>query len=331
MTTRVIKYFSAALFAVTLTACSSNGHRAPVVERGASGIVPNQNTSNREAGSKSGQDWHPQTYIIQKGDTLYSIAFNYGIDYHELAELNNIQNPGLIHIGQEINLPATALASASPPIAAPAATLAVQPIPSSAANEVQSAKFEGQLPGVRLIEQPKVAKRPYSVQAMADMQKTQEAAKKTKLLAATKPVAQAKPVSTPKAAVITAVNGNTVNWGMPTKGKIIGNFSKSKNKGIEIAGKRGQAIVASAAGKVVYSGNGLRGYGKLVIIKHNSTYLSAYAHNSKILIKEGQTVTKGQKIAEMGDTDAKRVKLHFEIRKFGKPVDPASFLPLKKS
>jgi len=100
---------------------------------------------------------------------------------------------------------------------------------------------------------------------------------------------------------------------------------------VDIAGSKGQPVGASAAGKVVYSGSGLRGYGKLVIIKHNKTFLSAYAHNEQILVKEGQSVTKGQKIAEMGSTDADQVKLHFEIRKFGKPVDPAKFLNLAKS
>ena len=119
---------------------------------------------------------------------------------------------------------------------------------------------------------------------------------------------------------------------MPTNGKVVGEFSESANrKGIDIAGKQGQPVVASAAGKVVYSGSGLRGYGKLVIIKHNNTYLSAYAHNDQVLVKEGQTVTKGQKIAEMGSTDSDQVKLHFEIRKLGKPVDPAKYLPLIKS
>jgi lipoprotein NlpD len=99
---------------------------------------------------------------------------------------------------------------------------------------------------------------------------------------------------------------------------------------VDIAGRRGQPVVASAAGKVVYSGSGLRGYGKLVIIKHNKTFLSAYAHNDQILVKEGQSVSKGQKIAEMGETDSDQVKLHFEIRKFGKPVDPGQYLPLIK-
>ena len=117
-------------------------------------------------------------------------------------------------------------------------------------------------------------------------------------------------------------------WGMPTSGKLIAGFSESENrKGVDIMGQRGQAIVASASGKVVYSGSGLRGYGKLIIIKHNKTYLSAYAHNDRILVKEGQSVSKGQKIAEMGNSDADQVKLHFEVRRQGKPVDPLKYLP----
>jgi lipoprotein NlpD len=99
------------------------------------------------------------------------------------------------------------------------------------------------------------------------------------------------------------------------------------SKGIDIAGKMGQAVLASAAGRVVYVGSGLRGYGKLIIVKHNQTYLSAYAHNSQILVREGQEVARGQKIAEMGNTDADQVKLHFEIRRMGKPVDPFRYLP----
>lgn len=114
----------------------------------------------------------------------------------------------------------------------------------------------------------------------------------------------------------------------PATGKVIAGFSDSANlKGIDIAGKSGQPVVASAAGRVVYAGTGLRGYGKLIIVKHNSTYLSAYAHNRDILVKEGQQVGKGQKISEMGDTDADQVKLHFEIRRLGKPVDPVKYLP----
>jgi lipoprotein NlpD len=119
-----------------------------------------------------------------------------------------------------------------------------------------------------------------------------------------------------------------LNWMWPATGKIVTGFTDSANlKGIDIAGKAGEPVVASAAGKVVYAGSGLRGYGKLVIVKHNDTYLSAYAHNSDILVKEGQQVARGQKIAEMGNTDSDSVKLHFEIRRLGKPVDPLKYLP----
>jgi lipoprotein NlpD len=119
-----------------------------------------------------------------------------------------------------------------------------------------------------------------------------------------------------------------LEWLWPAKGRIVSSFSETANlKGIDIAGKEGDPVLASAPGRVVYAGAGLRGYGKLIIIKHNKTYLSAYAHNREILVKEGQQVSKGQKIAEMGSTDADQVKLHFEIRRLGKPMDPVRYLP----
>jgi lipoprotein NlpD len=114
----------------------------------------------------------------------------------------------------------------------------------------------------------------------------------------------------------------------PTTGKLLHPFNQGPNpKGVAIGGNSGQPVLASAAGKVVYSGNGLRGYGKLIIIKHNNTYLSVYAHNRELLVKEGERVSKGQRIAEMGSTDSERVGLHFEIRRLGRPVDPLKYLP----
>jgi len=125
-----------------------------------------------------------------------------------------------------------------------------------------------------------------------------------------------------------AASDDQLVWAWPAKGRIVSGFSETANlKGIDIAGTAGEPVRASAPGRVVYAGNGLRGYGKLIIIKHNNTYLSAYAHNRDILVKEGQQVTRGQKIAEMGNTDADQVKLHFEIRRHGKPMDPTKFLP----
>ena len=164
--------------------------------------------------------------------------------------------------------------------------------------------------------EPKAVKLPYSEQALAQLQHLPTAAPEAHALPA--PVAVA-PATAPTPAP-RADSGRVP--------EVVSGFSESANlKGIDIAGKPGQPIVASAAGRVVYAGTGLRGYGKLIIVKHNNTFLSAYAHNREIDVKEGQQVAKGQKIAEMGDTDADQVMLHFEIRRLGKPVDPAKLLP----
>lgn len=138
-------------------------------------------------------------------------------------------------------------------------------------------------------------------------------------------VSPAKP-ATPQAV---AANDDGLGFIWPANGSLIGGFDEAKNKGLDFAGKAGDAVLASADGQVVYAGAGLRGYGNLIILKHNNTFLTAYAHNQKLLVKEDQKVRKGEKIAEMGSTDADRVKLHFEVRRQGKPVDPAKFLPAR--
>jgi lipoprotein NlpD len=120
-----------------------------------------------------------------------------------------------------------------------------------------------------------------------------------------------------------------LGWIWPAKGTVVAEFDEVKNKGLDIGGTAGEPVLAAAEGKVVYAGAGLRGYGNLVILKHNNTYLTAYAHNQSLMVKEDQVVKKGQKIAEMGNSDADRVKLHFEVRRQGKPVDPAKYLPAR--
>jgi len=303
---RFNKIFALLAVAAILQGCASSGHRAPVSERGEAGKKTADATPTKAPREKVAheKDWRPRVHVVQKGDTLYSIAFNYGFDYHELAELNGIQNPSIISIGQEIKLfPGSAVPVASKP----------------AESLVK--------------EQPKVVKYAYSDAAMAQIDKVQEPGSALVVKPESKP--EAKPKTEPKPdskTEHTDGEDDALEWSMPAQGKLIGEFSESANrKGIDIAGKRGQPIIASAPGKVVYSGSGLRGYGKLIIIKHNKTYLSAYAHNDQILVKEGQAIARGQKIAEMGNTDADQVKLHFEVRRFGKPVDPAKFLTLGKS
>lgn len=144
------------------------------------------------------------------------------------------------------------------------------------------------------------------------------------------------PAATPAPAPVVAASSaqpasadDDIAWIWPAQGRLIAGFDEVKNKGYDIDGKAGDAIIASGDGRVVYAGAGLRGYGNLIILKHNNTYLTAYAHNQTLLVKEDQSVKKGQKIAEMGNSDADRVKLHFEIRRQGKPVDPAKYLPAK--
>jgi len=183
-----------------------------------------------------------------------------------------------------------------------------------------------------IISEPIARKLPYSPENVALLQRSD--AQSNPVLP---PAPVAAPVLAPAAAPVpvpaekqnaaAADDQDKVDWGWPVQGKIIAGFSEASNKGLDIAAKLGTPVLAAAPGRVVYSGSGLRGYGKLVIIKHNKTYLSAYAHNSVILVKEGQNVVKGQKIAEVGSTDSDRPELHFEIRKLGKPVDPAKYLP----
>lgn len=297
--------FTGLLIATFLAGCASGGKHAPVVERSSGNV----RGAEKRAEKTNEKDWRPRIHVVQKGDTLYAIAFNYGLDPRELAEQNNIQDPNLIKVGQQINLFAGATPSRAVVESKP-----VQPL---------------------VKDQPKVVKLPYSQTAVAQAEAVQSGERvarveaKPKTEPKTEPKAELKPETRTESP---AEGDDVLEWSMPTQGRVIGNFSEADNrKGVDIAGKLGQPIFASAPGKVVYSGSGLRGYGKLLIIKHNKTYLSAYAHNDQLLVKEGDNVTRGQKIAEMGNSDSDQVKLHFEVRRLGKPVDPAGYLPLNKS
>jgi lipoprotein NlpD len=139
----------------------------------------------------------------------------------------------------------------------------------------------------------------------------------------------AMPSSAASAPAVATTVEDEISWIWPTNGALLAGFDELKNKGLDIGGSAGEPVLAAADGRVVYVGAGLRGYGNLIILKHNNTYLSAYAHNQTLLIKEDQTVRRGQKIAEMGSSDADRVKLHFEVRRQGKPVDPVKYLPAR--
>ncbi len=326
---------------IGLAACASRS-RAPIEDRTARPAPPAAAPAPAPAAPATAEgEVRPQTYTVKRGDTLHAIALELGLDYRELAAWNNIENVNRISVGQVLRV--------SPPgEAATASATGVQTMPLRTAPPRPGRRRPARRAFVRAGPRPRRAQH-------RDLQDAAESGQGTVLRAgaarsssalpaavasvapappappeiAPPPVAPAaEPKAAPKSASVAADDGDKLDWGWPAKGKIVAGFSEATSlKGIDIAGSAGQPVTASAGGKVVYAGSGLRGYGKLIIIKHNDAYLSAYAHNRDILVKEGQQVVKGQKIAEMGNTDTDQVKLHFEIRRQGKPVDPLRYLP----
>jgi lipoprotein NlpD len=229
----------------------------------------------------------PGYYTVRPGDTLIRIALDAGQNWRDVARWNNIDNPNVIEVGQVLRVIPPAGSDVA--VARPVSPSTVAPNP--VAPAASAAAPAGSAPRVAIAP-----------------------------VAPTLP-----PVNTPPV----SAGEDDIGWSWPTPGAgtVVAAFDEQRNKGLDIAGKPGDPVLAAADGRVVYAGAGLRGYGNLIILKHNNTFLSAYAHNQTLLVKEDQAVRKGQKIAEMGNTDADRVKLHFEIRRQGKPVDPARYLP----
>lgn len=316
-----------------LAACTTEPH-APVVDRTPNKPITNKPATNKPAPTKptapadNEKDWRPDSYVVKKGDTLFSIGLEFGYDYKDIASANGISAPYLIKVGQTLKLSslkpksATKSGMSKSKEGAPTSTSAQDDV----ANEVviTPIKTDGAPAGSSA---PSVSKSTANTEASPPTSNSPDALPSTELPpkqdTKTKTENQAKPETATKA---TIVNDEDITWGWPTAGKVIKAYADSGSKGIDIAGTQGQAIMAAANGKVIYSGSDLRGYGKLVIIKHNSNYLSVYAHNHQILVKEGQSVQKLQKIAEMGNTDSEQTKLHFEIRKQGKSIDPSPLL-----
>ena len=232
------------------------------------------------------------TYVVVRGDTLYAIAFRNGLDYRDLARWNGIGAPYTIHPGQRLDM--------APKGAAPPRVSSVASTPARVSNTAPQA---GRPSSPAPAPQARAAPPPVGVP----------------------PSPASAPIAT------TNQSAQRIVWRWPTNGQLVGRFvaGDPTRQGIGVAGSAGQAIVAAADGEVVYSGSGLIGYGELVIIRHSDDFLSAYGHNRKRLVDEGQKVKAGQQIAEMGRTGASRDMLHFEIRRGGKPVDPLAFLPAR--
>ena len=326
-----MRHFLVLVIAAMLAACAAK-RPAPVTDARPPVTVPQAAPSDITPATPPVEVPKPvdigKVHAVQKGDTLLSIALANGLDYRELAAWNNIENPNVIKLGEVLRLsaPGSITESAAAPGAQPqpgapvAAPLIITPSPTAAGVSLANTdKFK---------TEPKASKVPYSDQAYAKLSAEAAAAAPAVSAGAGPVVSAGLPIASTQPAPTAA--SDDVDWAWPIqplpKGRIVAMFTDA-NKGVDISGNKGSPVVASAPGKVVYSGAGLRGYGRLVIIKHNATWLSAYAHNEKILVAEGDEVKKGQKIAEMGSSDADQVKLHFEIRKQGKPVDPMKFLP----
>lgn len=308
----------AVAWAALLGGCASSVP-APVIDR-----APQARPAPGGAAQAAGEA-QPGFYIVKKGDTLYSIALNNGQDYKDVAAWNNIDNPSKLEVGQQLRVtpPEGAAVAIAKPIAGPAAVevrpLSVPGAPAAAPpGGTNTSTFK---------REPKGGKQPYSEQAWAQAQKGQETAPKpSEAVAAVKSETklETKPESKPTE---TTVGEDGIEWSWPAGGKVIAGFNGSSSKGIDLSGKPGDPVFAAASGKIILVSNALRGYGNLIVILHKSGMQSVYANNSKVLVKEQETVGRGQKIAEVGSTDSDQPKLHFEIRQRGTPVDPLKHLP----
>jgi len=257
---------------------------------------------------------------VKKGDTLYAISMIYDLDYRQLAQWNQIVPPYTIEIGQKIKLSGSDLENKS-------ALDSVEQLPLSPKMEETKQKI---VTATNRISTQK--KTTFSSNNKPNL--TDSPSDKTAPLLTN--IAEKNGSSPQKKSIISIDNANMLklNFQWPIKGKVLKSFAQADNKGIDIAGEMGQDVRAAESGKVVYSGQGLIGYGNLLILKHNDLYLSAYANNSRLLVAEGDTVGKGEAIAKVGQAGANQAKpnqasLHFEIRKNGKPVNPLNFLPEK--
>ncbi|MGC4075764.1 MAG: peptidoglycan DD-metalloendopeptidase family protein [Rubrivivax sp.] len=287
-----------AVAAAVLAGCANPSHRAPVEDRSGRPAASSPASAAPEAAPKPppGQEnlGKPGYYAVKPGDTLIRIGLENGQNWRDIARWNNLENPDRIEVGQVVRVV---------PPGADTSGVVVRPV--LPAGRAESRPVSGSASG---------ASAPASAAAAPAPASTASAGPSTGS-------------SSSSPAPAARDGDDDVHWIWPAAGSVVAGFDEVRSKGLSISGKAGDPVYAAADGRVVYAGSGLRGYGNLIIVKHNATYLSAYAHNQTLLVKEDQAVRRGQKIAEMGSSDADRVQLHFEIRRQGKPVDPAKLLP----
>jgi lipoprotein NlpD len=276
--------------ALTLSGCAGRSlNRAPVEDRNAPTVAAPELAPPKLVPGLENAG-RPGFYTVKPGDTLTRIALDTGQSPQDVVRWNHIENPNRIEVGQVLRV-----------MSPSDGEVVVKPVTK---------------PSVTTTTTAPVASSPVATPAPAESA-TSAAAR-----------SQAAEVAASAAARAQAAEGN-ISWLWPATGAVLTSFDEVKNKGVDIGGAAGDPVLAAADGRVVYVGAGLRGYGNLIILKHDNVFLTAYAHNRSLLVKEDQSVLKGQKIAEMGSSDTDRVKLHFEVRRQGKPVDPVKYLPAR--
>lgn len=286
----------AAVLVVGLVGCTSSGRKAPVEERSVGARPPVAAAAAASAPEPEATPvplpgaenaGKPGYYTVKPGDTLLRVALEHGQNWRDVARWSNLDNPNVLEVGQVLRV--------VPPAAE---TAAVTPRAAPGAGRVETRPLEPRPAASAAAPPPSAA-----------------------------PGAAVPVPAAPDSSAALREGGEDIVWIWPAAGAVIAGFDEGRNKGLTIAGKAGDPVVAASDGRVVYAGSSLRGYGNLVIVKHSELFLTAYAHNQVLLVKDDQVVRRGQKIAEMGSSDAERVQLHFEIRRQGKPVDPAKLLP----
>lgn len=311
----------AGALALLLAACASGPNQAPVEDRRPSprsaGSAPTPPAAGAPAAATAPATPvdaapRPGYYTVKPGDTLIRIALDHGQNWRDVQRWNGLENPNLIEVGQQLRV--------APPGSDPAAGVVSRPV--AAGGRVESRPLDGRTPAAPGAPAATPAPAPGSAPAPAATPSPAPAASTAPPAATPAPAPTPAPTPAPR-----REGDDDVNWLWPAAGPVATAFEDGKYKGVAITGKAGDPVFAAADGRVVYAGSGLRGYGNLVIVKHNNTYLTAYAHNQTLLVRDEQVVRRGQKIAEMGSSDAERVQLHFEIRRQGVPVDPQRLLP----
>jgi lipoprotein NlpD len=300
-----------AVLALLLAGCAARAP-APVDDRRPAPAAQREPPAAQSVPAQAAPATRSGLYTVKRGDTLYSIALEHGVDFRELAQWNNLEDPSKIRLGQELRVTA-------PDGRAAVQVGSVRPTGQPEARPLGSGATPPPAADSGMKTSPKALRLPYTEQNLAALSKPDARAE-----ASPEPKPELKPEAAKPAPERAA---DAIDFVWPAKGRVVAGFSEPRNKGVDIAGNMGDPVVAAAAGRVIYVGSGIPGLGKFIVVRHENGFNTVYAHNRENLVKMDQNIARGQKIAEIGNTDADAPKLHFQIRKFGTPLDPMKYLP----